>query len=51
MRYKIIYKGCLFEGDTDGVNVRYAERYSDVAWMRNAYEGVIIIDTYYGVEI
>ena len=51
MRYKVIYEGHIFEGDSDGVNVRYAERYEDVAWMRNAYEGITIIDNYYDVEI
>lgn len=46
-RYKVVYEGPIFEGDTDGLNVRYAERYEDVAWMLNAYDGVEIIDTFY----
>lgn len=49
MRYKVTYSGYLFEGDTDGLNVRYAERYEDVSWMLRAYEDVEIEDTWYGV--
>lgn len=45
-RYKVVYEGPIFEGDSDGLNVRYAERYEDVSWMLNAYDGVEIIDTY-----
>lgn len=50
-RYMVIYEGYIFEGDTDGVNIRYAEKYSDIAWMRNAYEDIKIIDTFYEVQI
>lgn len=46
-RYKVVYEGFIFEGDNDGLNVRYAERYTDVSWMLNAYDGVEIIDTSY----
>lgn len=46
-RYKAVYEGFIFEGDSDGLNVRYAERYTDLSWMLNAYDGVEIIDTYY----
>ena len=45
-RYIVVYEGFIFEGDNDGLNVRYAERYTDVSWMLNAYDGVEIIDTY-----
>ena len=48
-RYKAVYEGFIFEGDTDGLNVRYAERYTDVSWMLVAYDGVEIIDTYYNI--
>lgn len=48
-RYKVVYEGYIFEGDSDGLNVRYAERYSDVSWMLVAYDGVEIIDTYYDI--
>ena len=48
-RYKVVYEGFIFEGDNDGLNVRYAERYTDVSWMLNAYDGVEIIDTYYNI--
>ena len=48
-RYKVVYEGYIFEGDSDGLNVRYAERYTDVSWMLNAYDDVEIIDTYYNV--
>lgn len=48
-RYKVVYEGFIFEGDSDGLNVRYAERYTDVSWMLNAYDGVEIIDTYYNI--
>ncbi len=48
-RYKVVYEGYIFEGDSDGLNVRYAERYSDVSWMLVAYDGVEIIDTYYNI--
>lgn len=48
-RYKVVYEGYIFEGDSDGLNVRYAERYTDVSWMLNAYDGVEIIDTYYNI--
>ena len=46
-RYKVVYEGCIFEGDSDGLNIRYAERYSDVSWMLVAYDSVEIIDTCY----
>ena len=46
-RYKVVYEGFIFEGDTDGLNIRYAERYEDVSWMLNAYDGVEIIDMFY----
>lgn len=46
-RWKVVYEGHIFEGDSDGINVRYAERYSDVSWMLHAYEGVEIIDMQY----
>ena len=46
--WKVVYEGKIFEGDSDGVNVRYAERYSDVSWMLNAYPGCVeIIDLNY----
>ena len=45
-RYKVVYEGFIFEGDNDGLNVRYAERYTDVSWMLVTYDGVEIIDTY-----
>ena len=49
-RYKVVYEGFIFEGDSDGLNVRYAERYTDVSWMLVAYDdGVEIIDTYYNI--
>ena len=48
-RYKVVYEGFIFEGDSDGLNIRYAERYSDVSWMLVAYDGVEIIDTYYDI--
>ena len=48
-RYKVVYRGFIFEGDSDGLNIRYAERYSDVSWMLVAYDGVEIIDTYYDI--
>lgn len=48
-RYKVVYEGFIFEGDTDGINVRYAERYTDVSWMLVTYDGVEIIDTYYNI--
>lgn len=48
-RYMVVYKGFIFEGDSDGLNIRYAERYTDVSWMLNAYDGVEIIDTYYDI--
>ena len=48
-RYKVIYEGFIFEGDSDGLNVRYAERYTDVSWLLVAYDGVEIIDTYYNI--
>lgn len=48
-RYKVVYEGHIFEGDSDGLNVRYSERYEDVSWMLNAYDGVEIIDTYYNI--
>lgn len=48
-RYAVKYEGVLFEGDSDGLNIRYAERLSDVAWIREAYgDDVEIIDTFYG---
>lgn len=50
-RYQVIYKGCIFEGDTNGINVRYAERYSDISWMLEAYEDVTIIDTFYNIDV
>ena len=50
-RYKVVYEGFIFEGDSDGLNVRYAERYTDVSWMLNAYDGVEIIDTYYNITV
>lgn len=48
-RYMVIYEGYIFVGDTDGINIRYAEKYNDIAWMCNAYEGIKIIDTFYEV--
>ena len=48
-RYKVVYEGFIFEGDSDGLNIRYAERYTDVSWMLVAYDGVEIIDTYYNI--
>lgn len=48
-RYKVVYEGYIFEGDSHGLNVRYAERYDDVSWMLVAYEDVEIIDTYYDI--
>ena len=51
MRYKVIYTGYIFEGDCDGLNIRYAERYSDVAWMRVAYEDVKIYDMQYNLYV
>lgn len=48
-RYTVAYTGYIFEGDSDGFNERYADRYEDVSWMLNAYEGVTITDNYYGV--
>lgn len=24
-RYKVVYEGFIFEGDSDGLNIRYAE--------------------------
>ena len=48
-RYKVVYDGYIFEGDSDGLNVRYAERYEDVSWMLNAYDDVEIIDTFYDI--
>ena len=48
-RYKVVYEGFIFDGDSDGLNIRYAERYSDVSWMLVAYDGVEIIDTYYDI--
>lgn len=48
-RYKVVYEGPIFEGDSDGLNIRYAERYDDVSWMLVAYEDVEIIDTYYDI--
>lgn len=48
-RYKVVYEGHIFEGDSDGLNIRYAERYDDVSWMLVAYEDVEIIDTYYDI--
>ena len=50
-RYKVVYEGFIFEGDSDGLNIRYAERYSDVSWMLVAYDGVEIIDTYYDITV
>lgn len=50
-RYKVVYEGFVFEGDNDGLNVRYAERYTDVSWMLVAYDGVKIIDTYYDITV
>ena len=50
-RYKVVYEGYIFEGDSDGLNVRYAERYTDVSWMLVAYDGVEIIDTYYNITV
>ena len=49
MRYKVSYEGFIFDGDTDGLNVRYAKKYSDVSWMLGAYEKVEIEDLWYGV--
>ena len=48
-RYKVVYKGFIFEGDSDGLNIRYAERYSHVSWMLVAYDRDEIIDTYYDI--
>lgn len=48
-RYKVVYDGHIFEGDSDGLNVRYAEKYEDVSWMLNAYDDVEIIDTFYDI--
>lgn len=47
MRYKVVYEGALFEGDSEGINVRYAYSFSDVSWMLFAFDGVEIIDTFY----
>ena len=47
-RYKVVYDGYIFEGDSDGLNIRYADRYEDLSWMLIAYPDVVeIIDTYY----
>ena len=48
-RYKVVYEGFIFEGDRDGLNIRYAERYTDVSWMLVAYDDVEIIDTFYNL--
>ena len=48
-RYKVVYTGYIFDGDTMGVNVRFADRLDDVVWMLNAYDGVEITDTQYGI--
>ena len=50
-RYIVVYEGYIFEGDCDGLNVRYSDSYTDVSFMLNAYDGVKVIDTYYDVFV
>lgn len=51
LRYKIVYEGYLFYGDSDGLNVRWAGTWSEVEGLLKAYgeDAITVYDTQYGV--
>ena len=50
-RYTVWYKGCLFQGDTDGYNAHGYDKFEDAIALYHAYgEMIHIKDNEYGVS-